>query len=120
MFFFTTLVVILITIPSDSSQRTDRLLYDLLALSNFSFWAEDSYFNLSAFKPLLNLWSLADELQFYLLAPFVLPFLHKRKALLTDGVPPFAMLTNSTFQFGSYEVSKVCNLLGQAQFRFDQ
>ena len=80
--FFTTLVVILITIPSDSSQRTDRLLYDLLALSNFSFWAEDSYFNLSAFKPLLNLWSLAVELQFYLLAPFVLPFLHKRKALL--------------------------------------
>ena len=80
--FFTTLAVIIVSIPSDSNQRVDRLIYDLFALSNFSFWAEDSYFGSDSFKPLLNLWSLAVELQFYLLAPFVLPFLRKRKALL--------------------------------------
>ena len=80
--FFTTLIVSIITIPSDSNQRTDRIFYDLLALSNISFWSENSYFESNAFRPLLNLWSLAVELQFYLLAPFILPFLKKRKLLL--------------------------------------
>ena len=42
--FFTTLIVSIITIPSDSNQRTDRIFYDLLALSNISFWSENSYF----------------------------------------------------------------------------
>ena len=78
----TTLIVIFLTVPSDSIQRTDKLFYDLLALSNFAFWAENSYFDSSSFKPLLNIWSLAVEIQFYLVAPFILPFLHKRKILL--------------------------------------
>ena len=81
--FLTTLAVILLTVPVDADQRLGRVFYDLLAISNFSFWAENSYFSSTAFKPLLNLWSLAVELQFYLIAPFILPFLRQRKAILT-------------------------------------
>lgn len=74
----TTLAVALIAVPSDANQRFDRMWFDFFGMSNFAFWAENSYFDSAAFKPLLNLWSLGVELQYYLFVPFVLPFLHKR------------------------------------------
>ena len=41
--------------------------------SNFFFWQEVGYFDLSAdTKPLLHLWSLGIEEQFYLIWPFIL------------------------------------------------
>ena len=76
--FLTTIAVIIFTVPSDANQRFDRFWFDIVGLSNIAFWLENSYFSNKAFKPLLNLWSLGVELQFYLVAPFLLPFLHKR------------------------------------------
>ncbi len=78
----TSVAVILLTSPVESNQHLDRAFFSIVGLSNFAFWAENSYFDSSAFKPLLNFWSLAVELQFYLFAPFLLPFLHKRRFLL--------------------------------------
>ena len=44
-----------------------------LFVSNFVLWGENSYFDVSsATKPLLHLWSLAVEEQFYLLWPLLL------------------------------------------------
>ncbi|WXL23906.1 acyltransferase family protein [Ectopseudomonas mendocina] len=42
-------------------------------IANFSFWSESGYFDTAAeLKPLLHLWSLAIEEQFYLLWPLLL------------------------------------------------
>ena len=47
-------------------------------LSNIAFWREAGYFDASSVnKPLLHLWSLAIEEQFYLLWPLTLFLLHK-------------------------------------------
>ncbi len=49
-------------------------------VSNLILWNESGYFDNDAVtKPLLNLWSLAIEEQFYISWPFILWFAHKRK-----------------------------------------
>lgn len=52
-------------------------------LANFALWRESGYFDTAAeFKPLLHLWSLGIEEQFYLLWPAVLVTLWKRRMTL--------------------------------------
>ena len=77
-----TFVVGVSTIPSDANQRIDRLIYDILAISNMAFWLENTYFAKAEFRPLLNLWSLAIELQYYLIVPLLLPIVRRSKFLL--------------------------------------
>jgi peptidoglycan/LPS O-acetylase OafA/YrhL len=49
-------------------------------VSNFTLWNESGYFDADAFqKPLLHLWSLAIEEQFYILWPVTLALAWKRK-----------------------------------------
>ena len=76
-----TFVVGVLTIPSDANQRIDRLIYDILAISNMAFWLENTYFAKAEFRPLLNLWSLAIELQYYLIVPLLLPIVRRSKFL---------------------------------------
>ena len=89
----TTFVVAWIAIPADFSQRFDRVWFDLFGLSNFAFWLENSYFDYQNFKPLLNIWSLGVELQYYLIVPFVLPFLRKKQIYLILTIVIFIILT---------------------------
>ena len=49
-------------------------------ISNFVFWSEVAYFdNLAEAKPLLHLWSLGIEEQFYIAWPFILWLAWKKK-----------------------------------------
>lgn len=84
---FPALVVVLIAtllmgwqtlIPADFKQLGKHALAGSAFVSNFAFWRESGYFDASAVtKPLLHLWSLAIEEQFYIFWPLTLFALHR-------------------------------------------
>ena len=77
----TSIVVCIISIPSDAQQHFNRLWFDLFGMSNIAYCLKNSYFNLNSFQPLLNLWSLGVEIQFYAIAPFLLLYLSRHKTI---------------------------------------
>ena len=54
---------------------TKHLISSLFFISNYIYLNESNYFDTSsAYKPLLHLWSLSIEAQFYLIIPFIILF----------------------------------------------
>lgn len=78
--FITTIVVSFIFSPTHLSSYGGSLVTSLLSVSNFFFWVESDYFDVSSkVKPLLHTWTLSIEEQFYLIWPITLLFLVKIK-----------------------------------------
>lgn len=61
--------------PADYQRLGLSGLFSALSASNFFFWNESGYFDAdAAYKPLLHVWSLSLEEQFYLFWPLCLVF----------------------------------------------
>jgi peptidoglycan/LPS O-acetylase OafA/YrhL len=74
---FTLLAAIFIVTPNEYNQTSSQALFATTFSSNIGFWMQNSYFSKSEFNPLLHLWSLGVEIQYYLLVP-VLFFIIQR------------------------------------------
>lgn len=98
--FFTLLGAAIITTPNDFFQVTHQALFGVAFLSNIGFWMENSYFDKSSFKPLLHLWSLSVEIQFYFLVPLIAGICRKHRL----GYALIALLS-ATFCFLAVGVS---------------
>lgn len=67
-----------------------------LFVANFAFWSEAGYFDIqSELKPLLHLWSLGIEEQYYLIWPLLLMFLWRRKSLMLISMIALALVSFS-------------------------
>jgi peptidoglycan/LPS O-acetylase OafA/YrhL len=77
----TLLIGAFLTIPVDFNQIFEQAIAGSLFISNVFYWNQNSYFDKAAFNPLLILWSLAVEVQFYLIVPFLYSFVRHRKWL---------------------------------------
>jgi len=70
----------LILLTDEFEQLGKHVAAGILFIQNFVFWSESGYFDTDAtLKPLLHLWSLAVEEQFYIFFPPILLLIWKRK-----------------------------------------
>ena len=68
-------------IPVDFAQLLQQAIAGLFFASNVFYWNQNSYFDKAAFNPVLNFWSLAVEIQFYLIVPVLFPLIRTRRWL---------------------------------------
>ncbi|MEO9632721.1 MAG: acyltransferase [Sulfitobacter sp.] len=85
--YFATIILTLVisayvTLPSEHSQVVEQGVFASVFLPNIGFWLQNSYFSKAEFNPLLHLWSLGVEIQFYLIVP-LLAWLHRRSYRLS-------------------------------------
>ena len=61
----TLLLSIIFILPPELKQVSEQSIFSLFFANNFGFWMQNSYFSKTEFNPLLHLWSLGVEIQFY-------------------------------------------------------
>jgi len=85
----------LVLLPDEFEQLGKHVAAGTLFIQNFIFWQESGYFdNAANLKPLLHLWSLAVEEQFYIFFPLLLTLLWRKPRILA---PAMLVLLISTF-----------------------
>jgi peptidoglycan/LPS O-acetylase OafA/YrhL len=65
--------------PLDFHAIFQSSILGALGLANFYFVSQQSYFDTVNFQPLLHLWSLAVEIQFYVITPLIFRIFRKYK-----------------------------------------
>ena len=74
-YFVTVLAVLLLSIiivsPNEYNSIIKQVVYASVFIPNIGYWLQGSYFSKNYFNPLLHLWSLGVEIQFYLFLPLL-------------------------------------------------
>ena len=101
LFFMVLIITILaqlIMVPSDLIQFYKSSTANTLFLSNFFFWTNINYFsNPTELIPLIHMWSISIEEQFYLIYPIVFLYLLKKLNLNQILITLFVLLSFSLF-----------------------
>lgn len=94
--------------PDEFSELGQHAAASVLFVANFSFWHQAGYFDgVPEYKPLLHLWSLGVEEQFYLLLPPLLWIIwrHARRVQLVILVALGSFLINIAYVLTQNETS---------------
>lgn len=100
---FTLVAGWLLLLPDEYAQLGKHVLAGTAFVSNLVLWHEAGYFDqASASKPLLHLWSLGIEEQFYIFYPLILPFIWRLRKIAGWLL---LLITVTSFSFNVYFVS---------------
>lgn len=85
--YFVTIMASLVTgafvfVPYEFDQLSQMSLASLFFSPNLYFWTGEGYFDEFSFRPLLHLWSLGVEVQFYILVPLFIFLLNKSRSIV--------------------------------------
>ncbi|MAK60432.1 MAG: hypothetical protein CMK09_05595 [Ponticaulis sp.] len=97
-FTVATIAALLLLFTTELEQFGQHLVSSVFFFQNIQLWSEANYFDTSShFKPLLHLWSLSVEEQFYVIWPILLFFALKSKlpSLVLCAIILVASLTYS-------------------------
>lgn len=85
----------LVVLPGEFNNVAEQGGFAAILSSNVGFWLQASYFESGRFTPLLHLWSLGVEAQFYLLFPLLVR-LDRRLLIALAAISLFACLAAVT------------------------
>ncbi|MER9891683.1 acyltransferase [Mesorhizobium sp. M0119] len=112
LLFFTTLAAIALLLPADLIGYGKSVLASLGFVANIYFWRDTDYFSRAAeAKPLLHVWSLGVEEQFYIIFPLLIAAFARYWPRAT--LPAIALLT-----LGSLAVNCLALRIGGASPAF--
>ncbi len=101
------LVGIFLLLISDLKNFSESLLTSLGFISNFYFWITGGYFSTNdQLKPLLHLWSLSVEEQFYLFFPIFLYLLFKISKKINFYLVSIVLISLFSFFIDVFLISK--------------
>lgn len=96
MLVVVTIPCMVLLLPDELVKYGQNLIESVFFSLNIFLWRDMGYFDLTANqRPLLHLWSLAVEEQFYVLWPLLLWVMHRLKARAYIGVAVIAILVAS-------------------------
>ena len=102
LILFSSLIFYFVLLPNERHLFINEIFSASFAFSNLYYWLEVQYFSSSQLRPLLNLWSIALELQFYLIFPILVLLLKKSTlrfiSLLLVSIATFVGLGLYSFQ----------------------
>jgi peptidoglycan/LPS O-acetylase OafA/YrhL len=99
-----TMAASLLLLPTDLIGYGKSLLATLGFVANIYFWSDTDYFSRAAeAKPLLHLWSLGVEEQFYIFFPLILAALARRRRRI--ALPAILLLTIGSLAANSFVLS---------------
>ena len=81
-----------VILPGDFQDSVNQAIYAAILAANIGHWTLNPYFAGLDFTPLLHLWSLGVEVQFYLFFPLVLIITRRFPALLIAGLAASLLL----------------------------
>lgn len=106
LLFVTTLAAVALLLSADLIGYGKSLVATLAFVANVYFWQDTDYFSRAAEeKPLLHMWSLGVEEQFYIIFPLILAFL--ARFWQRGALPTIAVLT-----IGSLAVNGLAQFAG--------